>query len=238
MIRIGYVLWDGNRDAIKSNESCSREETYTNDIKIMSWGSQIFYREGFVCLLCYRRKILKGVYFAKDVPIKEDCCYNFALLPRLSKVCQLEYAGYLYRQRANSAVSRVWSIEDRLHLLKEVLKLWELMEKSLESRKCRELYRFVFCLISRELEEAYRARQNLSLLGRTCYSVIRRNGFNRKWLWEERIGAYDFRLAYRAFLCLGGGVNTFRWVHLAVRIGNRLQRIFNGETFSHCVCVR
>ena len=67
------------------------------------------------------------------------------------------------------------------------------------------LYRFVFCLISREIEEAYRARQGACLLGKQYCSTLRKWGFYDRWLQLEKIGSNDFRLADRLFAIFVGG---------------------------------
>ena len=205
IVRIRYLLWDGRKMIINSDELRFRKTVYSDEAQILRWGSRVFYREGFVCLVCYRKEMVIDRRFAKDVQMKEDCLYNFSLLQRLKKVCQLEYQGYLYRQRVGSAVFKMWPVESRLELVKECLDVWQCMRETVARSNLQLLYRFVFCLISREIEEAYRARQGACLLGKQYCSTLRKWGFYDRWLQLEKIGSNDFRLADRLFAIFVGG---------------------------------
>ena len=77
---------------------------------------------GYVWVIAYRRAFVQQTRLTEGIVLIEDLLFNLCLISRCGRFVQGEYAGYFYRQRANSLV-RTKQISNQL--LQRILKAGE-----------------------------------------------------------------------------------------------------------------
>lgn len=68
------------------------------------WLFALFIRDAWPVLTCIRREALAGVRFPAGIPVNEDTVFFLRLLPHIRTLAQGDFAGYIYRLRAGSAL--------------------------------------------------------------------------------------------------------------------------------------
>ena len=81
------------------------------------WAARHYSRNGWAVLSFVKRSFVGSTRFNVDVRIKEDILFFLELTLRLNRIVIANYTGYLYRQRAGSALHRVRVEEDGVALL-------------------------------------------------------------------------------------------------------------------------
>ena len=81
------------------------------------WAARHYSRNGWAALSFVKRSFVGSTRFNVDVRIKEDILFFLELTLRLNRIVVANYTGYLYRQRAGSALHRVRVEEDGVALL-------------------------------------------------------------------------------------------------------------------------
>lgn len=94
MVSCGYHRWNGDSLAVlsKDKENVVKtvdRETYVSDYLLKQhthcWG------------VLYRRMVIEGVTFRKELTIGEDMMFLIDLLPKLNRITIIDYKGYHYR---------------------------------------------------------------------------------------------------------------------------------------------
>ncbi len=100
-------------------------QVYRTREEILTWGARMFVLAGFAGLCFVKRSSLEGIAFDPRLRVKEDCLFYLSLLPRLECVVQTDYAGYLYRYRAVSAIHALRPKEQYFAFTEAALELWQ-----------------------------------------------------------------------------------------------------------------
>lgn len=108
IVRINGTEWHGESGDFLSpgnriNES-NEDLVYRDSSTAQSWGWNTLWKYGAVWTLGVKRSIIADVRFPEGVCLGEDILFCFDLLESINSVCQSNYAGYLYRQREDSAL--------------------------------------------------------------------------------------------------------------------------------------
>lgn len=106
IVRLWLTYWDGSTPTpvVAENHTYS---IYEGGDAVVSWGWRVLLREGWSCLLFWKREslsVIDGMY-PLGIGLREDNIFLLRQIKNFSKVCQVGYAGYFYRQRKSSAVS-------------------------------------------------------------------------------------------------------------------------------------
>lgn len=108
LVRLRQVVWDG-RSHKAAHGAGEGLVVYSGADEIARWGFSEYTARGWSWLNAIRRSCLEGesrasrTRFPVAMELMEDNIFMLNVLPRVRKACQGEVAGYLYRQRANSA---------------------------------------------------------------------------------------------------------------------------------------
>lgn len=114
LLRLRRTLFEGQVSFVPAK---SGYVIYNECSVVREWGWRTFSRGGWSWLNFIRRECLKGMRFPLGVRICEDNLFMISLIPRLKSVCQGEYAGYYYRCRESSAVTRKVAASEAADLL-------------------------------------------------------------------------------------------------------------------------
>ena len=129
IVRANFRHWYGDsvlRTIDGTNYSLFARYTTKKDIYSICVPEAL--RNGYSFVNCIRRAILSGVNFPVGVRIMEDSVFSAQALSKANSVSVIDYAGYLYRVRENSAIhSHIDSqllVFDRCNLFKALGKFW------------------------------------------------------------------------------------------------------------------
>lgn len=110
-----------NVDLIRIAVSNAKTEQNVNVIKdsagVLSWGWKHIPMAGFPWLYSVKSDLAKKVRFPLRVEYAEDSLYALCLLRLLHTIAYTNYAGYIYRLRGGSAISKHFSSAERVNYL-------------------------------------------------------------------------------------------------------------------------
>lgn len=98
------------------------------------WGT--YWEEGYLWTSFFCRDIIQGVKFNELCPMKEDCLFAVEAASRSCKVVQTDIAGYGYRMRPGSAVTRKYTYPQYEVFCLEGLRLWHTHRRLFEKYDC------------------------------------------------------------------------------------------------------
>lgn len=121
-VRMAATIYDGAQVPKKINLKAAYRIIETKD-DVDKWGWSVFTKSGWSCLVFERLSLAEDYFFPEGVRFSEDSLRNLQILPNLRKVCQSEYAGYLYRMRSGSACRQLFLAEERVNFFQNCMRL-------------------------------------------------------------------------------------------------------------------
>lgn len=107
VVRARLRYWHGDSEYKNVAEpTYSIVARYTSHKAVCEWGVAEVLESGYSVLNCVRRDKIVGVKFPNGVRILEDCIFSAYVMAHADSVSVIDFKGYLYRMRENSAVHK------------------------------------------------------------------------------------------------------------------------------------
>lgn len=107
VVRARLRYWHGDSAYKNAPDSgYSIVARHTDREAVCAWGVAEVLKHGYSVLNCVRRDKIIGVRFPAGVRIMEDCIFSAYLMTRVDSISIIDYGGYLYRMRENSAIHK------------------------------------------------------------------------------------------------------------------------------------
>lgn len=208
-IRMGFSFWQDSNSipTAKNVQSVVFREFGPSETIIEGWKSIL--PHGYPWRNFYKRDLLVGHEFNCSLRIQEDMYYSLNLLPSIGISVWVDYDGYFYRYRQQSAWNGKMRLEDAENNLTELLAVWKPQSS--------------FILRNPERKAVQKLIANISVKI-IVEKFLRQFGFGQKDVLKRVIALIRQAAAVRAFTPLamtGSCQNKVRWV-LFVRTGSSL----------------
>lgn len=128
ILRMGKRPWHGEPHADRAEGASPVLETYVGEDDVFRWAWPTLNKAAFIWLLFVKREITAGFGFVEKRLYREDIISSLHLFARAQKVCQLDYPGYLYRERLGSMMHSSIRVGD-------LLTYWDEFSKEIARRR-------------------------------------------------------------------------------------------------------
>ena len=208
-IRMGFSFWqDSNSIPTAMNvQSVIFQKFGPTETIIEGWKSIL--PHGYPWRNFYKRDLLVGYEFNCNLRIQEDMYYSLNLLPSIGTSVWVDYDGYFYRYRRQSAWNGKMRLEDAENNLAELLAVWKPQSS--------------FILRNPERRAVQKLIANISVKI-IVEKFLRQFGFEQEDVLKRVIALIRQAAATRAFIpwaIPGSCQNKVRWF-LFVRTGSSL----------------
>lgn len=236
VVRARLQHWHGEPDYKDAPElKYSIVARHTSRSAVCTWGVPEVLYDGYSWLNCVKRELIYGLKFPIGIRVLEDCIFSAQIMAKATSVSEVDYAGYLYRARPESACRSQGTNElfvmDRYRLFKALANFWrERCQAAMDSAYLPPIrlavttfaFRHTFSVIaatrrhlenpSREYRRLAEALHELDTLGAFDMSAL---------VWSERIAfiIYVRTFAWRSMLLL--------WMFRAAR--SKIAKLFSKE---------
>lgn len=184
VVRGSLRYWYGEQDYKHASESnYSIVARYTNQEEVCAWGVAEVLESGYSVLNCVKREIIAGVRFPVGVRIMEDCIFSAYVMMRADSASVIDYEGYLYRMRDDSAIHkhgvRQSKIRDVCDLINAARMFWRdfcLYKPSYAEMECvkKAITMFVFRHVRGTVLTCF-AERKVNVVPRSDYVILARS---------------------------------------------------------------
>ena len=119
LVRLWRRNWQGEAYEPRCRNYDTKMDVHRGKEAVYRWGWPMLNKGAWVWLQFVRRDRLKDFAFVEKRIYREDIISSLHMLSRVDSVCQLNYPGYLYRERQGSMMHSKMRVPDLLNYWSE-----------------------------------------------------------------------------------------------------------------------